>query len=68
MGELRRINPLVKNATQLKMSLVSHWLETKDLRVVQDMAGHRYVSSTERYQTCHLQSLQNDLDRFHPLG
>jgi len=26
MGELKHINPLVKNATQLKMSLASHWL------------------------------------------
>lgn len=65
---LRKIHPLAKNALVLKMSLMTQLLETKDVRVVQAFAGHRYVSSTERYQTSHLESLQHDLERFHPLG
>lgn len=65
---LRNIHPLAKNALVLKMSLITELLKTKDVRLVQAFAGHRYVSSTERYQTSHLQSLQHDLERFHPLG
>jgi integrase/recombinase XerD len=64
---LKHINPLAKTAMQLKMSLLTELLKVKDLREVQDFAGHRFVSSTERYQTSHLQSLQNDLTKFHPL-
>lgn len=65
---LRRLNPLATHAMALKMSILTQMLQTHDLRVVQAFAGHRYVSSTERYQTSHLQSLQHDLERFHPLG
>jgi integrase/recombinase XerD len=64
---LRAINPSASCAMQLKMSLLTHMLKSKDLREVQYFAGHRFVSSTERYQTNHLQTLQNELSKFHPL-
>lgn len=67
MEKLRRTNPGVRNATQLRMSVISHWLKGKDVRVVQHMAGHRHVSSTERYRQDRLQSLQRDVESFHPL-
>ena len=31
------------------------------------MAGHKYVSSTERYQLNNLDSLQKALEKYHPL-
>ena len=31
------------------------------------MAGHRYVSSTERYQTTNLEDLKEALNKHHPL-
>jgi integrase/recombinase XerD len=64
---LRRINPLATCGMQLKMSLLTHLLKSKDLREVQYFAGHSFVSSTERYQTSQLDALQNDLCKFHPL-
>jgi integrase/recombinase XerD len=67
MEKLRRTNPGVRNATQLRMSVISHWLKRKDVRVVQHMAGHRHVSSTERYRQDRMQSLQRDVESFHPL-
>lgn len=67
MEKLRRTNPAVRNATQLRMSVISHWLKNRDVRVVQHMAGHRHVSSTERYRQDRLQSLQRDVESFHPL-
>ena len=64
---LRRTNPKLTNAQQIRQSVITAWLKTKDLRTVQYMAGHRYVSSTERYQINHLDDLQYALDLFHPL-
>jgi integrase/recombinase XerD len=31
------------------------------------MAGHKYVSSTERYQLDHLEDLQSEVNRHHPM-
>ncbi len=65
---LKLINSLASSAIQIKMSLLTEMLKTKDLREVQTFAGHRFVSSTERYQTNDLQSLQSDLEKYHLLG
>ena len=37
------------------------------VREVQYMAGHKYVSSTERYRTDNLEDLQKELEKYHPL-
>lgn len=68
MSELRQINPKVRNATHLRMSVISDWLISRDVRVVQQKAGHRHVSSTQRYQQDMLRALQQDMENFHPLG
>jgi integrase/recombinase XerD len=65
---LRRLNPKVTTAQQIRQSVITNWLKTKNLRTVQYMAGHRYVSSTERYQINHLDDLQYALNLFHPLS
>lgn len=64
---LRRINPKVKHATQIRQSVITEWLKEKGLRQVQYIAGHRYVSSTERYLTTNLEDLREALNRHHPL-
>ena len=64
---LRKINPKVKNPTQIRMSVISLWLEKYDIRTVQYMAGHKYVSSTERYRKDRLEGLQEQLEKIHPL-
>ena len=45
---LKRIYPEIKNAGQIRQSVITHWLKTHNLREVQYMAGHRWVSSTDR--------------------
>lgn len=65
---LRRIDPRVRHATQLRQSVITGWLKEKGLRQVQYMAGHRWVSSTERYRTDRLEDLREALGRHHPLG
>ncbi|WP_343321606.1 tyrosine-type recombinase/integrase [Sphingobacterium multivorum] len=64
---LKRINPKVKHATQIRQSVITEWLKEKGLRQVQYMAGHRYVSSTERYLTTNLEDLREALNKHHPL-
>ncbi|WP_222943951.1 hypothetical protein [Pedobacter sp. N36a] len=53
---------------QIFYSVITEWLKEKDLRTVQYMAGHKYVSSTERYQTTTLEDLKEALNKHHPLN
>lgn len=39
-----------------------------NLRKVQYLAGHRYISSTEAYQLSEMQRLTEEVNKFHPLG
>lgn len=67
MRQLRQLNAKVIDATQLRSSVITHWLKQYNLRQVQYMAGHRYVSSTQRYKLNNIDDLQNALQRYHPL-
>jgi integrase/recombinase XerD len=64
---LQRENPQIKNPKQIRASVITWWLKNYNLRQVQYMAGHKYVSSTERYQLNNLDKLQERLDKYHPL-
>lgn len=57
----------IKSAKTIRSTVLAEWLKTKDLRIVQYMAGHRYVSSTERYNVFNMQELKDALNRYHPL-
>lgn len=65
--QLRQLNPKMINAQQIRSSVITHWLRQNNLRQVQYMAGHKYVSSTERYQVNNLDDLQNELKEHHPM-
>jgi site-specific recombinase XerD len=67
MKKLREQFPKLKNPSQLRSSVIVNWLQHHNLRQVQYMAGHRYVSSTEYYRQENLEDLQRELDRYHPL-
>jgi len=66
--DLRKHYSSVKHAGQIRQSVITEWLKEKDVRIVQYMAGHKSVKSTERYQSLHLKDLQEQLNKFHPLG
>lgn len=66
--QLRRLNPRVINAAQFRSSVIAHWLKANNLRQVQYMAGHKYVSSTQRYQLTTLDDLKSDLQQHHPMS
>ncbi len=64
--QLRQLNPKITNSLQVRSSVITLWLQQHSLRQVQYMAGHKYVSSTERYQINNLEDLQNEINKHHP--
>ncbi|WP_299884242.1 phage integrase N-terminal SAM-like domain-containing protein [uncultured Lacinutrix sp.] len=66
--KLRRINHNVKDTKQIRASVITYWLQYHNIREVQYMAGHRYISSTERYVQDDLESLQEVIDTLHPIS
>jgi len=67
MQKLKKQNPKIKNLQQIRTSVITNWLKHHNLREVQYMAGHRYVSSTESFLINDLDSLQEDISKFHPI-
>ena len=67
LAHLRKINPRLKNFDQIRASVITQWLRQYDLRKVQYLAGHKYVSSTEAYKVNVIDELQADVVKFHPL-
>lgn len=65
---VRRKNKLVVNAKQLRASVIVKWLKMYNLRKVQYMAGHRYISATETYRQNEMEGLTEEVNKFHPLG
>jgi integrase/recombinase XerD len=64
---INRYEPKLKSMAQVRASVITNWLKHYNLREVQYMAGHKYVSSTERYRTDNLEDLQKELEKYHPL-
>ncbi len=66
--KLKNQNTKIENTKQIRTSVITHWLKIHNLRQVQHMAGHRYVSSTEGYLINDLEDLLEDITKFHPIG
>ena len=65
--EAKRLNPLVESSNQIRSSVIMNWIKQYNIRQVQYMAGHRSISSTERYKKEDLQDLTAQLTKYHPL-
>lgn len=65
---VRRKNKLVVNAKQLRASVIVKWLKVYNLRKVQYLAGHRYISATEAYRQNEMEGLAEEVNQYHPLG
>lgn len=65
--QLRGILPKFEDFMQIRSSVITNWIKIHGLRKAQYLAGHRYISSTENYLANDFESLQNDLENFHPL-
>jgi site-specific recombinase XerD len=68
MIKLRKLNPIVLNAKQIRASVITKWLRMYNLREVQYLAGHRYISSTESFLENDIEGLQEEVQQFHPMG
>jgi integrase/recombinase XerD len=64
---LKQINPKVSLFKQLRASVIVHWLKLYNLRQVQYMAGHRYVSSTEQFLVNEMDGMIEDIEKYHPI-
>jgi len=67
LQHLRKINSRIKNLDQIRASVITGWLRVFDIRKVQYLAGHKYVSSTEDYKANVIDELQDDVTKYHPL-
>ncbi len=65
---IRKTYPEIQNPKQIRASVIINWLKTYNLRQVQYFAGHKYITSTERYQLNNLDSLKSKLEKCHPLN
>ncbi len=66
--DVEKLNPRFINFKQVRASVITHWLNQYNLRQVQYMAGHKYVSTTESYLVNQVEDLQADIEQFHPLN
>ena len=64
LGQAKKIHPNLQNMNQLRTCCIQRWLTQYGLRKAQYLAGHRYVSSTEKYQKNDIEALQNDIEKF----
>lgn len=81
-NQLERLNKTLKEITlkpstaitkfedfrQIRTSKIVHWLKLYGLRKTQYLAGHKNINSTEKYLANNVETLQNELDNFHPLS
>ena len=66
--KLKKYNQKVENIKQIRASVITNWLGNYNLRKVQYFAGHRYISSTERYLQDDLENLHEIVNNFHPIN
>jgi integrase/recombinase XerD len=66
LKHIRKINNRIKNFDQVRASVITGWLKIFDIRKVQHLAGHKYVSSTEGYKANVIDELQDDVTKYHP--
>lgn len=65
--KLHKQHSKVTTVKQIRTSAITHWLKLYNLRQVQYMAGHRYVSTTEGYLMNDLDDLSDEITKFHPM-
>ncbi len=68
LRRLKKINYKVDNVYHLRASVIVNWLGQYNIRKVQYLAGHKYISSTEKYKQNNLENLHEAVNQFHPLS
>ncbi len=65
---MKENNQKIKGCSSLRTSIIINWLKNHSLRKVQVMAGHRYISSTEKYLQDDIENLHDIVENFHPIS
>lgn len=63
---LKKGHPKIRNINHLRASVITFWTKKYNLRKVQYLAGHRYISSTENYELNNINDLKNSIISLHP--
>lgn len=64
---LKKRNTKLKGMQQIRQSVITNWINQFGLRKAQYMAGHRFVSSTERYNEDKLDGLKSEIEKHFPI-
>ena len=68
MQKLKKVHPQLQSVRQIHRSVIHNWIKKDNIRLVQYKLGHRYLSSTQQYLEGDIESLQQQIDRLHPLN
>lgn len=61
-------SPRIVNCQTIRQSVISNLLKAgNDLRIVQVFAGHKYISSTEKYKQSSMEELKIAINNYHPI-
>lgn len=63
---LQKQDSRIKDIKQIRASVITNWIKVHNIRKVQYMAGHRYISSTEGYKANDMDALKEDINKYHP--
>lgn len=66
--DLKKLHKDYHKMTQLRTSVITHWIKNSGLRKAQYMAGHKSIVSTEEYIHNDLESLVDDISKFNPFS
>ena len=65
--KLKHAYPIIQDPRHIRSSVIQNWLKINHIRQVQYMAGHKRISSTERYRREDLDDLIHQLQKYHPV-
>lgn len=68
LQELKGINHTIRDINHIRASVIMYWLKVHGKRKTQYLAGHKYVSSTEKYEVQNIDGLTDLLKKHHPFG
>lgn len=66
--QVKSIDKNLLNFKQIRASVITQWLKIEGLRKTQYLAGHRYISTTEKYLPNNLDGLIDDIAKFNPFN
>jgi integrase/recombinase XerD len=65
LGYLKGVEPKLKNAEHIRQSRIMVWVSTLKLLDAKERIGHKFVSSTERYQLQDTTEIVDEINRLH---